>query len=149
MAIVGFGFDNIKAEKKLRGLPKETKISSDINISDVTKDEVSFSNKQQDLLKINFNFSINYEPGFGLVAINGHVLYMADEKEHKEILDSWKKEKKLKPVLLTNLINYILAKVHIKSLELTQDVNLPPHLPLPHVQMKEAKEDLKKSEYIG
>ena len=38
MAIVGFGFDNIQAEKKLKDLPKESKISSNINISDVSSD---------------------------------------------------------------------------------------------------------------
>ena len=146
MAIVGFGFDNIQAEKKLKDLPKESKISSNINISDVSSDEISLSNKQQNLLKFNFKFSIDYQPDFGLISIDGHVLYMTEDKEHKEILDTWKKDKKVKPVLLTNLINFILAKVHIKSLELTQDVNLPPHLPLPHVTMKDTKEDSRKSE---
>ena len=150
MAIVGFGFDNIQAERKLKNFPKDAKISSNINISDVINDEISLSSsKPQSLLKFNFKFSVSYEPDFGLVSLDGHVLYMAEEKEQKEIIDSWKKDKKVKPVLLTSLVNYILAKAHIKSLELTQDVNLPPHLPLPHVQMKDTKDDSKKSEYIG
>jgi hypothetical protein len=149
MAIVGFGFDKISAEKKSEKLPKEAKIESNINISNVEGDEMNVG-KNQPLLKIGFKFSIDYQPDYALLEVNGHVLNMLDEKEHKEVLAKWDKDKKLDKDILTTVLNFILAKVHIKSLELSQDLNLPPHLPLPHVQTKpEEKEDPKQSEYIG
>ena len=73
-------------------------------------------------------------------------------------MKKWEDEKKLENDLTTMVVNFILAKVHLKSLELGQDLGLPPHIPLPHVKAQsnsnnqennDQSKDSKKSEYSG
>jgi len=148
MAIVGFGFDKINAEKKLNKLPRDSKIESGINITNVEEDSLKVGTAEG-ILKVKYKFSVDYKPGFGVINLEGYLLYMPKESnEKKEIMDEWSKNKKINPNLVTVFINFILSRVHIKSLELGQDLGLPPHLPLPHIKPQN-EESSKKSEYIG
>ena len=46
---------------------------------------------------------------------------------------------------MTTLLNALLAKCNVQALILSQDVNLPPPIPLPKVQLNEPQKDT----YIG
>ena len=81
----------------------------------------------------------------GNITFEGEILYMADPKKNKEILSSWKKDKKLPKDLMGGLLNNILTRCNIKALIFSQEVNLPPPIPLPKVQMGPKEE----SSYIG
>ena len=61
---------------------------------------------------------------------------MEDEGKTKLILDGWKKDKQLPKDLAPKILNTILAKCNIKALNLTQEVNLPPHIRLPILKPK-------------
>jgi len=56
----------------------------------------------------------------------------------------WKKDKKIPQEITANIINTVLIKSNIKTLALSQEVNLPPHLQMPRVKAKESSKD-----YIG
>ena len=72
----------------------------------------------------------------GQIFLGGHILVMEESPKVKQILEDWKKDKKLPKELMSQILNTILAKCNIKALGLTQEVNLPPHIKLPMLKNK-------------
>ena len=144
MPIVGFNFDKILAEKK-EPVTKDLKIKPDVTIEEVKIEEFAISsNKKEKLLKVVFDFSIEYLPKIGLIQINGHILYSEDPKEIGEISTNWKKNKDIRNDTFLQFINSILVRCNIKALSLSQEVNLPPPLRMPTLAKKVDPKD-----YIG
>ena len=142
--IVGFGFTKLNAEKNEQAKGK-IDINNNVTIKDVKEDNFSLGkDKQQDVLRFIFEFTSTYEPNIGKIFFEGELLYLEDPKRVKEILGSWKKDKKLPKEIMADLLNTILAKCNIKALILSQEVNLPPPIPLPKVQMQAPEKN-----YIG
>ena len=144
--IVGFGFTKLSAEK-LDPAKGKIDINNNVSIKDVQEDNFSLGkDKQQDVLKFVFEFTSNYEPNVGKILFEGELLYMEEPKKAKELLTDWKKNKKLPKELMGNLLNTILTKCNVQALILSQQVNLPPPIPMPKVQMASAVEN---KDYIG
>lgn len=80
--------------------------------------------------------------------LGGHVDYVGPEKEVKKMLADWKKDKRnLDFESVRTILNLVLIKCNIKALELSQQVNLPPHLAMPLMGKQEAKKGAE--QYIG
>ena len=145
MPIVGFNFDKIVIEK----LPNKKQDLSNVNIKnnfgikDVEEDKIPFGN-QDDILKFMFEYTVEYEPKVGSMVFRGTILYLEESKKLKEAFKAWKKDKKLPGPLMSLLLNTIITRCNIKALTFSQDVNLPPNLPLPQVGQGQKPED-----YIG
>jgi len=146
MGIVSFVFDKISAEK-IGNITGNVNINHNFNIKDVEKTTINLQGSKP-VLKLFFDFAVNYEPNIGNVKMKGNLTYMGKEDEIKKLEDQWKKEKKL-PMGITSMVaNTILTKANIKALLLSQEVNLPPQIHLPKVTPKEIEEP-KKEDYIG
>lgn len=144
MGIVSFVFNKISAEKtgKITG---NVNINHNFNIKNVEKTSINLQGKKP-VLKLNFDFMVNYEPNIGNIKMEGSIIYMDKEEELNKLEAQWKKEKKL-PIGITSLVaNTILTKANIKALLLSQEVNLPPQIHLPKVT---PAEENKKEDYIG
>ena len=142
--IVGFGFTKLSAEKK--EVPKgKIDINNNVSIKDVVEDSFSLGKDKQNVVKFIFEFTSKYEPAVGNILFEGEILYMDEPKKAKEILASWKKDKKIPKELMAGLLNTILTKCNVQALILSQDVNLPSPIPLPKVQMAQPQE----KNYIG
>jgi hypothetical protein len=65
-------------------------------------------------LEVSYSWESNYEEGFAEMKIEGVIIIEADDKERKEILDSWKKDKSL-PVYVAEevlaAVNYTASTV--------------------------------------
>jgi|SRR3989344_3292854 len=143
--IVGFSFTKLSAEK---GAPSKGKIdiNNNVSIKDVQEDSFSLGkDKQQNVLRFLFEFTSKYEPNVGSILFEGELLYMEEPKKTKEILGDWKKDKKLPKEMMAGLLNTVLTKCNVQALILSQQVNLPPPIPLPKVQMQQQAE----KNYIG
>jgi len=135
MAIIGFNFTAINAEKE--GIAKGSiKISNEVTIKNVEEINLSLGKAKEKALKFMFEFISKYEPAIGKISIKGEILDIEDPKKTKEILKEWKKSKKVPKEVMTVLLNNILTKCNIKALVLSQDMNLPPPIPLPSVRVK-------------
>ncbi len=132
--IVGFGFTKLSAEKKEAAKGK-IDINNNVTIKDVQEDSLSLGKDSQSVIKFIFEFTSKYEPSVGIILFEGELLYLEDSKKTKEILTSWKKDKKLSRELMAGLLNTILTKCNVQALILSQEVNLPPPIPLPKVQV--------------
>ncbi len=132
MAIVGFNFTKVVAERNANVTGKVS-INNNVAIKDVEKADLAVGTNDQAGLKFIFEFTSGFEPKLGNILLNGEVLAIEDVSLVEEILKGWKKDKKVKPELLTPVLNYILTKANVFALILGNEVNLPPLIPLPKV----------------
>lgn len=145
MPIVGFNFNKVFVEKKENlEESKNIQVKNDVLITNVQEEKLPTGKTKADGLKFDFKFSLKYEPGIGEIELVGFIYYLDDSETIKDIFKSWKKDKKIPKEVTSNLVNTVLVKGTIKALTLAQEVNLPPHLPLPTVNPKSNPES-----YIG
>jgi hypothetical protein len=134
MQVIGFNLSKVSIEREEKRDGKLA-ISQNIGIDEIKKEEVSFSNEE--VFKIVFNYSVNYNEGnFGKVELKGFVLVIPQENEKKQLEKSWK-EKNLPDNMKVPLFNFIKSKCDIKALSLEDDMGLPLHIPFPKLMLKE------------
>lgn len=144
MPVVGFNFDKISVERTGK-IQKGMKVRNSMEVRDITTEEISLGEKKQDVLKFSFEYGVFYDPEVGSAVLQGHLLYADNPSKLKTILNAWKKDKQVEPALKAQLLNTALIRCNIKALNLSQDVNLPPHLPMPTINPYAQKA----KEYIG
>lgn len=132
--IVGFNFTRISAEK-MEGYKGKIDINNNVALKDVVQEDINLGKEKQNIIKFKFEFTCKYEPSLGMILFEGNVLYLDDPKKIKEIVASWKKDKIVPKDLMGMLLNQIMTKCNIHAIGLSQDINLPPPIPLPKVQM--------------
>jgi len=142
--IVGFGFTKLSAERK-EAVKGKIDINNNVTIKNIEESDLSLGKNDQNVVRFIFEFSSKYEPSIGTILFEGELLYLEDSKKIKEILSSWKKDKKIPKELMASLLNTILTKCNVQALILSQEVNLPPPIPMPKVQMTQASD----KKYIG
>ena len=136
MTIVGFNFTKINAERKEAVIKGKIDIKNNVAITSVQESDLSIGSSSQKVAKFTFDFNAAYEPKIGSIKFTGDILYLADAAKINELLKSWQKDKKIDKELMAGLINTILNKCNIQALIMSQQVNLPPPIPLPKVQME-------------
>ena len=134
MTIVGFSFTKLEAEKK-EGVKGKINISNNVSINKVEEKSLSITDEKQKVLAFTFEFTSKYDPDLGSIKITGDVLNMDSPAKAKEILDGWKKDKRLPKEIMTDILNTVLTKCNIQALILGDQINLPPPIPLPKVQV--------------
>ncbi len=145
MPIVGFNFSKVYVEKKTKiDNTPNIQIKNSAVITDVQEEKLPTGKAKSDGLRFDFKFSLQYEPNVGEIELLGFIYYLDEQETIKNIFKTWKKDKKISKELTIHLVNTILFKGTIKALSLSQEVNLPPHLPLPSVNPKSSPES-----YIG
>lgn len=131
MQVIGFNFDKISAERKKKTDGK-VEIKSNISLKSIETEKIELI-KSEEVLKFNFEFTINYNPGLAELRFEGSVLMMIDKEKAKEILKKWKTKKIADDVRLP-LFNLILTKCNIRALQFEEEFNLPSHIPMPRIQ---------------
>ncbi|MFA5856630.1 MAG: hypothetical protein WC867_04680 [Candidatus Pacearchaeota archaeon] len=129
MKVIGFNFSKILVERK-EGFPDKLQISQNINIKDITKEKLPISNDEA--LKLDFNFVIDYTGNFAKLEFEGHVMLLPEKEEMKSFMKEWK-DKKLPEQDRIQIFNFIMNKCNVKALTLEDDIGLPLHIPLPRV----------------
>ncbi len=138
MTIVGFNFSKISVEKKEAAKGKIT-INNNIAIKSVEKKDLSLGAAKQEGVKFVFAFVSKYDPKFAEILLEGDVLYLASSEEVKKIVDGWKKTKKVSKDVMAQIMNTALTKCNVQALILSKEVNLPPPIPLPSVEVSAKK----------
>ncbi len=135
MPIVGCNYRKITLERK-DNVTGNINIKNNIAIKDVEEKEFALGKVKQQGLKFNFEFTTEYEPNIGTINIFGEVLYLDEPKKVKELAANWKKNKKVEPDVMQQVLNTALNKCNVKALILSEDINLPPPIPLPRVNIE-------------
>ncbi len=140
MAITGIVFDKFLVEK-LKDIEAPLKINSSISVTDVSKEKSP--EKDKAMLRFDFVFGLDYTPKQAVVELKGHILFSEKEKEIERIYSGWKKTRKIEPSLMERVMNAVLLRCNIKALLLSQELGLPPHIPMPTLAAKA------KTNYMG
>ena len=143
MQIIGFNFEKISVERKKATSKEEIKIQSAMNILEVSEEKVDVM-KEQTIVRIVFEFIVQYQPEFALVQFKGSILAALEKAQLKEVLQSWK-QKQLAPTIRTPIFNLILNKCNIQALQLEDELGLPFHVQLPKITEEQMKEAQKKN----
>lgn len=138
MAIVGFNFTKITVEKN-QSIRGRINISNNISIKNVEESDLSLGKSKQKGLKFTFEFISKYEPKIGSINLIGDILFLDEAKKIEEILKTWKKDKSIPQEIMASILNTALNRCNIQALILSQQINLPPPVPLPKVQVKKPK----------
>lgn len=145
MPIVGFEFTKINVERNDVAKGK-INISNNVGIADIERNDLSVGNTKQAGLRFVFEYKSLYEPSFAKIELAGHIIYLTDDKNANEIVNDWKREKKISKEIAEKIINTVLAKCNIQSIILSNTVNLPPPVPMPKVNVAAAPKTEKKEE---
>jgi len=136
MQVIGFGFEKINAERKnLKQVPQNISINSNISVKSITQEQVDIV-KDKPVLKIDFEFTVDYKPDFAQLIFRGFVVVATEKELAKEVLRRWK-NKKLPDEVRLPLFNLILTKCNLKALQLEEELSLPTHIPMPRIKPEE------------
>ena len=142
MKVIGFSFVKLNAERSNSNL-NQLNISAKMDISSINSLKSNISTTGEDLIGVEFTYSLQYEPDFAKIDLAGHIIFSVDSLLAKDILKEWE-EKKIPEDFKIFLFNVILRKSNLKTLELEDELGLPPHISLPSMkkgELKEKKED--------
>lgn len=140
MKFVGFNFTKINGER-LNEKAENIKFNTKIDILSIESLKPSLFKAREEILKINFDYLILYEPNFAKLEFSGNLIISVEPKIAKEILNKWK-NKETSDDFRLSILNIIFKKVNIKAIQLEDELNLPLHIPLPSLNKgKEKKED--------
>ncbi len=132
MKILGFNFVKISAERITNDF-KDTKINTNIDVSDVSEVKSDIFDNKEKIITIKFVNTLDYEPGIAKLELVGNILLSVDKSTFEEVLKEWKK-KTLPNEFRLKVFNLILRKSSLKSLQLEEELNLPLHMPMPHLK---------------
>lgn len=135
MSIAGIQFTKIVLDKKGPAKGKVS-VNNNVAVKDVTKTDLSFGAAKQNALRFDFEFKVLYEPNIAEMLFLGFLTYFEKPEVIEEVLKSWKKDKKVPKEIMTPILNNIMAKCNIEALILSREVNLPPPMPMPRVELK-------------
>ena len=137
MRIIGFNLSKVSIERQEK-LEGKLEIKQNINVDNIDKQKIDIS--KDEALKIEFTFSVDYDPKFAKVEFKGHVLAMPEKDEAKQILKEWK-DKKIPDGIRMGLFNFIMSKCNIKALALEDEMGLPTHVPMPRIDPNQEKKE--------
>ena len=113
----------------------ELKISSSLpKIKNIVERELGIAGNTTKVLAIEFEYKTKYEPTKAKINLGGELLYT--DKNQKEILTKWEKEKKIDEKVSLYIVNYIFRKCMIQSVKIADDLQLPPPLKMPELVKK-------------
>ena len=136
MTVLGIAFTKLGVEKtgKVQG---SVNVQSNANIVSVEKLDVNIGTKKDEALKFVFSFTAVYQPNIAKISIDGEVVWLDKPDEVDKIIKGWKKDKKIPKEVMSPVLNTVLSKSNIEALILSRELNLPPPIQLPRVEIKD------------
>jgi len=139
MKIIGFSFTKMSGER-LKESADTIKVNTELDFPDIREAKSNIINSKDELLEATFEYKVNYEPNLAKIVIGGKILVAVEKEEAKEVLSGWKK-KALPEKFRTPLFNVVIKKSTLKALNLSDELNLPVHIPFPSLKSPQETSD--------
>jgi hypothetical protein len=133
MAMVGFSFTKISAERK-NVAGQAVNIESNAGVTNLTEMPVIDSKKI--VLKFDFTFAVKYEPDAGSIILSGELVQLYDKDFGSKVLEHWSKDKKILPEVMRDVFNTILSRSNTEAIIISRDMGLPSPIQMPRVDIK-------------
>lgn len=130
MPVVGFNINKIKADIYEIKVEKNINVNSVPNITDVKKKDIGMG--MDDVIAVNFNFEVTYEPKIGQIFLEGELLFKSDAAD--KIAETWDDRKLLDDSVSVEIMNTIMRKCLMKAVTLSDELRLPPPVKFPVVR---------------
>ncbi len=130
MAIVGFSFSKFDAVRNDVSKAGQIEISHNVKIDSVNLTKLNVGSGSNDVLKIDFTFSVNYGSDLGHIVLSGDVVYADTVEIVKETLNGWNLDKKLNEMVNSVVSKFIYSKGIVKALDISDNLNLPAPIPV-------------------
>jgi len=140
MALVGFGFTKISAERRPVA-QQNVNVESNVLVTNIS--ELPSIDPKKTLLKFEFEFICKYEPGVGNITIDGEIIEIYDKDFASKVLEYWKKEQKIHAEVLQDVFNMLLARSNMEAIVLSRDLGLPSPIQMPRLDVTPVKKDAK------
>ena len=121
--VLGFGYKKISIERKKEN--QISKINTNIEITNIVKKELDLF-KGKDILDVSYDFKIIYDSAVAELDFEGSAIIEVDDK-------NLFKDKKIPEEFRILVMNVVLSRCNLKALQLEEDFNLPPHIPIPRI----------------
>ncbi|MFW5945692.1 MAG: hypothetical protein ACOCTN_02315 [Candidatus Natronoplasma sp.] len=130
MNIKEFELKSIDAERysKREEKKKNIKINHNSSVTKINKIDPKTN-------QIDFRFTANYS-GMGVIKIEGGLKFIG---EYPDLADNWRKNNKMPNEVAKKIHTTIINNCIPESVTIARDLNLPPPIPLPKVNMPEKK----------
>lgn len=135
MTVVGIQFNKITIDKKNPAKGKVS-VNNNVAVKDVQKTDLTFGASKQNALRFDFEYKVLYDPNIAEMAFFGFVTYFEKQEVIDAVIAAWKKDKKVPKEVMTPVLNSVLGKCNIQAILFSREVNLPPPMPLPKVELK-------------
>ncbi|WP_457753556.1 hypothetical protein [Thermococcus sp.] len=136
MPVLGINITKIQIEKK-GGVIGRVEVNLSPQIKEVRLGELRMPTGKVNGIEILFEYKINYRPEVASAVVEGMVFYLPPQKEQiDEILDLWEKEKKVRPEVFAEVVNFITNEISPFLMIAAKDMKIPYHIPLPRVALK-------------
>jgi hypothetical protein len=130
MTVIGFNFTELSVKRGEAGKGK-VKVNNKVNIKSVEAQKSAVAGEGAQVTKIDFEFSIEYEPKIGSMDMAGSLAYLSKSAEAEAILKEWTEKKSLPETTTKVVMRHILDKCMIQAIIMSKDVHLPSPVPLP------------------
>ncbi|MBD3355495.1 hypothetical protein GF361_05980 [Candidatus Woesearchaeota archaeon] len=144
MAIIGFNFEKIDAERKKDSVKGKIDIKNNVAVTNISKKDIKTGSNSQKVARITFDFNVNYEPKIGSMKFTGNILYLSESDKIDGLVKEFEKTKKVNQEVMPVVLNNILNRCNIQAIILSQQINLPSPVPMPKVNISNKKAQEKK-----
>jgi len=138
MRLVGFDFKKISVER-FKDSAEDLKFNTKVDISSIDTIKSDLFRSKEELLKVEFIYSVMYEPEFAKIELIGNIILAVEPRIAREVLRGWK-DKQTSDEFRIFMFNIILRKSNIKALQLEDELGLPSHVPLPSLSKENLAE---------
>lgn len=139
MAIVGFGFSKFDAVRNNVSNSGQIEISHNVKIDSVGVTKLNVGAGSSNVLKIDFTFTVKYGTDLGHIVLVGDVVYSDTPEIVAETLKGWELDKTLNQMVNSVVSKFIYSKGIVKSLDLSDSLNLPAPIPVVPTGMFDSK----------
>ncbi len=139
MAIVGFGFTKMEAEKN-KGATGKINISNNVSLKKVEKANMKVDENKKSM-KVSFKFTSTYKPDVGSIVLEGEVMILDQKKKVEDELEQWEENNQLSDEMMGEVLNSVMDKCHVQALMLSKEMHLPPPITLPKFNVKDKEEE--------
>ena len=108
-----------------------------LNIN-ITLDDVKMGEKNKDLIEITYVYTAEYKDKIGQIKIKGILLAREDAKKSKQIVDAWKKDKKVPDEYAPMVLSAVNYSGSANGTLLARVLNLTAPLIPPKIQLSPA-----------
>ncbi|HLC32905.1 MAG TPA: hypothetical protein VJJ82_03700 [Candidatus Nanoarchaeia archaeon] len=134
MPVAGMQFTRMLVEKH-NVVKGKVQVNNNVALTNVERAD-TLSSAKQGAAKFHFEFTAKYEPSIAEMTFTGFLTFVDEPKKVADVLESWKKDKKLPKDVMSGVLNTVLSRCNVEAVLLSREMNLPPPIPLPKVTVK-------------